>query len=163
MSNKVIETDKSFFKKNRTVLLVVGLVGLLLLLAIMIEGNEKPSSGSIEYSSLSTEVKAWYDETKSEEFVITVIGLSYCGFCEQYKPVLTQIANDNNIKLHWFNIDELSQADSNALQNTYELKQYTGSSPYTLITYGGEFIADEVGYMEKESVESFLKEAGVLK
>lgn len=151
----------SWWKRNRSTIIILGAVLLLVLMSMLIEGNEK--SKEIDYSSLSADVQQWVEDTSSEQYVVTVIALSYCGYCEQYKPVITQIANDNGLKLYWFEIDTMSDEDANVLQTTYELEQYSGSSPYSLVTYGGEFVSDVVGYMEKADTETFLKGAGAIK
>ena len=44
---------------------------------------------------------------------------------------------------------------------TYELS-YEGSSPYTLVTKGGEVIGEHVeGYMDESQIESFLSDLGL--
>lgn len=155
------EKSKGFWKNNKGTIIIVGVIVLLVALTILIEGNEKPNN-EIDYSSVGTEVKAWYDDTQKDQNVVTVIALSYCGYCAKYKPIITALSTEKGFKLYWFEIDTMSEDDSSALQNTYDLEQYSGSSPYTVVTKNGAFVKDIVGYMEKSELVSFLESAGAL-
>lgn len=151
---------KDFLKNNKGLLIVLGIVALLVLMTILVEGNDEPKT-EIDYSTLGSDVSSWYSDTQSDKYVITVIALSYCHYCADYKPKITEIANRNNVSLYWFEIDTMSEEDAQALQSTYKLEQYTGSSPYTAIIKGGEFVTDTVGYMPEEDTITFLTGAGM--
>ena len=153
--------SKSFWKNNKSTIIIVGFIVLLLAVTFLIEGNEKKST-EVDYSSVGTEIKAWYDDTQKDQNVVTVIALSYCGYCANYKPIITALSSERGFKLYWFEIDTMSEEDSAALQNTYKLEQYSGSSPYTVVTKKGAFVKDVVGYMEKAELVSFLEGAGAL-
>ena len=112
--------------------------------------------------NISDDISSWVADSKTDQSVVAVIALSTCHYCAQYKPIITEIAEENSLKLYWFEIDTLNEADSSALTSTYSLTQYSGSSPYTFITKNGEFINDVVGYMPKEDTLTFLKDNGVI-
>lgn len=158
-------------KKNLGTIIILSIVGLLIIFSMLIKTGEQgensnETSGNIDPTALSEEVKEWYETTKKDEYVVTVIGLSYCGYCKQYKPVIEEITDDENIAFYYFDFDTLAEAsskDADALEHTYDLENYTGSSPYTFITKNGEFIGDTVGYMDKDETTSFLKSLKVIK
>ena len=160
--NAVIgESKGNFWKNNKGAFIIIGVIALLIVLTLLIEGNEKTEK-AFDYSTLGAEINTWYNDTQENQYVVTVIALSYCGYCAQYKPIITELATEEGLKLHWFEIDTMASGDAEALQYQYNLEKYTGSSPYTLITYNGEYVTDVVGYMEKEEITSFLENAGAL-
>lgn len=161
---KTVTIGKSkgnFWSNNKGLIIFLGILALLIALTFLIEGDETTKK-EIDYSTLGSDIQEWYTDTQSNNYTLTVIALSYCGYCAQYKPIITQIANDEGLKLYWFEMDTMSSEDANALQNTYTLEQYSGSSPYTAIIYGGKFVTDTVGYMDESSTNTFLKEAGAI-
>ena len=158
-------------KKNIGVIIVVVIVTLLCVFAMLTEAGKEDNNSSggnveINLDALSSDMLAWHEATQKDKYVVTVIALSYCGYCKEYKPVIQEITDDENIPFYYFDIDTLNETapeDANALQYAYDLENYTGSSPYTFITKNGEFIGDRVGAMDKETTISFLNSLGVVK
>ena len=64
--------SKSFWKNNKSTIIIVGFIVLLLAVTFLIEGNEKKST-EVDYSSVGTEIKAWYDDTQKDQNVVTVL------------------------------------------------------------------------------------------
>ncbi len=138
-------------KKTIVIVLLLGLLILFMALIDVKEGNKKAT------------MDEWVEVTKEDKYVITVISLSYCDFCANYKPIIEQIAEENDIKLFWFNIDKMKETDSSILVTTYKFNEhgYEGASPYTAITKNAQFVADKVGGMSSDDLKLFLKENGI--
>lgn len=133
-------------------------LGLTLL--IDVKGNDIEIVES-SYQIYNADINEWVEATKSEDTVITVIGLTYCQYCQKYNPIINKIAEDKEYKLYWFDADNYDEESLNTLTSTYEIS-YEGSSPYTLVTKGGEVIGEHVeGYMDENDTKSFLSNLGL--
>ncbi len=145
---------KKFWDKYKVLIIIVLAVLAFVALSFLSE-NKEPAQ-------VSENITTWKEIINSDEYVITVIGLTYCPACKSYHPIISDIAEEYSLPLYWFDIDEMSNDDSSQLTNTYNFSQYTGSSPYTVITSGGEVIDEVVGAMDEEETLEFLRTNGVI-
>lgn len=146
---------KKFFNKNwKTILLVVLVASFALLVMFNEDKGVKESS---------EQVVAWSTDTSQEEPVVTVLASSTCGYCAQYEPVIEALAEENDFKLYWFELDQLNDTDTQTLISTYELEEFDGSVPYTFITEDNQFVTHTIGAMDKANTELLLKNNGVIK
>lgn len=147
-------------KDNSKKWVLIGVLAAVLLLVcvVTIKDVQKDNTNN----NVSSNMTEWVSETKEDKYVVTVIGLTYCQYCKNYNPVISGLAKEYDFKLYWFDIDAMSEEDSNILTTTYDLQQYTGSSPYTVITKNGEFVADNVGGMSESETKTFLQDNGVI-
>lgn len=100
----------------------------------------------------------WYNDiNKENEKVITVFTLSYCHWCESFKPIIEEISKEYNIKLYTFDMDTINEKDKNVLLSTVDIEGYEGSSPYTFVVSNKEYLGSKVGYMSKDQTIEFLK------
>ena len=141
-------------KDNSKKWVLIGALAVVLLLVciVTIKDVQKDNTNNNVSSNM----------TKEDKYVVTVIGLTYCDHCKNYNPVISGLAKEYDFKLYWFDIDAMSEEDSNTLTTTYDLQQYTGASPYTVITKNGEFVADYVGEMPESETKTFLQDNGVI-
>lgn len=153
--------NKKEYAKNAGVgALVATCIWAFLGLTLLIDTKGKDKVESTDYQIYNADINEWIEATKSDEPVITVIGLTYCQFCKKYNPVINKIAKEKGIKLYWFDADNYGEDNFSTLTSTYELS-YEGSSPYTLVTKNGEVVGEHVeGYMEENETNSFLSELG---
>ena len=141
-------------KKNKVPLLIgISIVVLFILLGVLINLG---SSEDIE----SKTTDRWVQETK-EGKVVTVVGLTTCSHCQAYKPNIISLAKKKGFNLYFFELDTLSEEDRKIVMDTYSL-DYEGSVPYTFIMDKGSFISSKTGYSSMTSIESFLKDNGIL-
>ncbi len=138
-------------------------------LSFLIDYKEPtPSNGGsntikeVDTKGTTDEMLAWYSDVSNGDEVITIIALSYCSYCKAYKPIITQIAEDEDIALYWFEIDTLSDEDQAVLTGAFDLEKYEGSSPYTFVVKDRAFLGDTVGYMEEENTREFLTSINAL-
>lgn len=153
---------KKFWKKNQGTIIVVGIVILLLSFTLLNKENKQDPTTEIDWSTVSEEVQNWYLATQEDQYVVTVIASSTCPHCSAYHPVITEVSNEEEIKLFFFEVDTLSQDDQNALHNAYVLENNEGYVPYTFITNNGAFVTDHTGGMEKEDLVNYFKENHVI-
>lgn len=118
---------------------------------------------SIKESINDIELYNWYSDITNGYDVVTVIALSNCPYCKDFKPIIESIAEENNFKLYIFDIDTLSENDQDVLKNTVKLIDYIGSSPYTFVTSNGEFVDSLFGYHDKNDTLEFLTSTGIIK
>lgn len=142
-------------KKNKIPLLIgISIVVLFVLLGVLIKMD---SSNGIEGKSVSD----WIKDTKNEK-VVTVLGLTTCSHCQEYKPKIISLAKKNNINLYFFELDTLSEEDRKTVVETYTLDEYEGSVPFTFIIDKGVYKDSRTGFSNITSIENFLSENGVL-
>ena len=154
------KTKKEYAKNAGVGALVATCIWAFLGLTLLIDTKGKDKVESTDYQIYNADINEWVEATKSDEPVITVIGLTYCQFCKKYNPVINKIAKEKGIKLYWFDADNYGEDNFSTLTYTYELS-YEGSSPYTLVTKNGEVVGEHVeGYMEENETNSFLSELG---
>lgn len=156
------KTKKEYAKNAGVGALVATCIWAFLGLTLLIDTKGKEEVvESTDYQIYNADINEWVEATKSDEPVITVIGLTYCQFCKKYNPVINKIAKEKGIKLYWFDADNYDEDSFSTLTSTYELS-YVGSSPYTLVTKNGEVVGEHVeGYMEESETNSFLSELGL--
>ena len=130
---------KKFITKHIPLIVIFVFILLFVLLAVL----SKDESFKME----SEEIKTWYQDTKKDEYVITVLAQTTCSHCHNLQPIMEEVQNENGFKLHWINIDTLSDVDENAVTNIYKLDGFEGT-PHTFVTKNGTLIKEKSGEME---------------
>ena len=154
---------KKFWKNNKGLIIGIGAVILLVLFTILQDNSKEEKVIEIDESLLSAEMSDWLNSTREDKYVVTVIGMTTCPHCQNYKPVITSVSDNENLNLYFFEADTITNAeDNNALENAYELENYEGSVPYTFVTKNGEFVCDTVGGMDEKGTNDFLRSCGVI-
>ena len=148
--------------ENRTNLLTGTIVGtgiwVFIALSFLITVNGTGPSQEKEYS-----VADWIVETKKSEPVVTVIGMTSCGHCQAYKPVIEKLAEEEGFKLYFFETDALSQEDSEIVETEYEFETFENLVPFTFIVKEGKVIAENTGFGGEAEIVKFLLNNGVIK
>lgn len=123
--------------------------------------NEEKSEVNLDEVDLSTNVQNWLKDTKSNEYIVTVLAQTWCSHCNNYKPVVEALQSEYNFKLYWFDMDELPTIDSNTIKNTYELNHYSGT-PYTFVIKNGKFVSFNSGERNYEDTLNYLIASNVI-
>lgn len=148
--------------ENRTNLLTGTIIGtgiwVFIALSFLISVNGTGPSQEKEYS-----VADWIVETKKSEPVVTVIGMTSCGHCQAYKPVIERLAEEEGFKLYFFETDALSQEDSEIVETKYEFETFENLVPFTFIVKEGKVIAENTGFGGETEIVKFLLNNGVIK
>ena len=103
-------------KKAITIIVIAAFTVLFIGLSFLIDtSGSKPSKNTSDVPSAYD----WLAETqKKDESVITVLALTTCQYCQAYKPIITKIANDYNLKLFFYEVDSLSSTESEILTSS---------------------------------------------
>ena len=107
-------------------------------------------------------VDDWHSDVNKGNVVVTVLGASYCSHCQEYKPVIRKLANKYKFNMYFFELDTLEE-DREKLENSFELPDFEGYVPYTVIFKDGKPIASTTGFVDKSATIKFLKENGIIK
>ncbi len=144
---------KKIFEKYKGIIIVALAVLVFVLLSVLIESSRKSE----------TKLDDFKENFAKDEYAVTVIALTYCSHCHNFRPIIKNISKEYKLPLYWFDIDALSKDDSDYLYETFEPYGYSGSSPYIAISNKGKVIDTHTGEMDKEMTLTFLKEAGAIK
>ena len=88
---------------------------------------------------------------------IVIIERTGCSYCQQYMPLVEEVANEKKIAITYLNTDNLSEEDMNKLSTTNKyLKRNEWGTPTTLFMLGDRILDSIGGYVEKSSIESFI-------
>lgn len=91
-----------------------------------------------------------------EEKTVVYIGSETCSWCKRFKPILEEIAKENNLKIVYINVANLSRSEKNELITASE-NHFTGGTPTTLVMEKGKVLDSLGGYVEKDKAIEFFK------
>lgn len=139
----------NFFERNKGLLIGVGIALLLLLITVL--------------RGLNTEkvLVEWVEDTSSNNPVVTVIASTTCPNCTNLKPIITELSEEYDFKLYFYESEELTADEVTVLHNTYDIN-YEGYVPYVFVTKNGKVVKDTTGFMDKDASIDFLKSANVI-
>ena len=88
---------------------------------------------------------------------IVIIERTGCSYCQQYMPLVEEVANEKKIAITYLNTDNVSEEDMNKLSTTNKyLKRNEWGTPTTLFMLGDRILDSIGGYVEKSSIEAFI-------
>ncbi len=155
---------------KKTDIILVGAVILVVVIAILSTRGTQ-ALPEIEYPlALSGEVglheitySEYEDMINKEEAFVVVIERTTCGYCQQYMPIMEEVANEKKIAVTYINTDNITEAEFNKLSTSNKyLKNNEWGTPTTLFMLGDRVIDSIGGYVGKESIEAFFKDRVVL-
>ena len=164
---KVKKEKKKFelTSKQRDIILVL-LVVVVLMIALILTGEKKPElnielpialSGEAGFTEITY---SEYDEKLNTEapFVVVLVR-DGCDWCTEYKPILTEVADEYSLPIYYINLSNLTSEESSALSksNSYLKKEQWGT-PTTLFIYGNTVVDSIGGYVDKDTFVEFAKE-----
>lgn len=143
------------------------LIGVVLLIIVIAAFSSK---GNVELEeikyplTLSGEAglhQITYDEytekVENKDAFIVIIERAGCSFCIQYMPIVSEVAEEKQIPIYYIDTDTLTSTEFNLLSSTNSyLKKNNWGTPTTLFMLGDRVLDSIGGYVEKESVLSFL-------
>jgi predicted bacteriocin transport accessory protein len=103
------------------------------------------------------------DMVKNGDAFVVVIERTTCGYCQQYMPIMEEVAKEQKIAVTYINTDNITQEELNELstKNKY-LKKNQWGTPTTLFMLGDRIVDSISGYVGKESIEAFFKDRVVV-
>ena len=94
---------------------------------------------------------------------VVIIERTGCSYCQQYMPIMEEVANEKKIAVTYINTDNVTSEDMEELSSTNKyLKKNQWGTPTTLFMLGDRIVDSISGYVEKDSIEEFFKDRVVL-
>ncbi len=153
---------ENFFKKYGTFLVIAALLIIFVIVAVATKDTDTGSKNE-ETVFVSMGVSEWQEAVKGEDVMVTTLAQTTCSWCNQFKPVIQKVAEDNNVEVVWIDVDTIaSEEEKNSLFGTFEQLQSFGT-PYTIITQNGEIKGEISGYVDEAELINTFKEYGVIK
>ena len=113
------KSKKDSAKNVGTGALISACIWAFLGLSLLIDTKGADKKEEISYQIYNADINKWIEDTKSDQPIITVIGLTYCQYCKQYNPIINQIAQSKEYKLYWFDADNYDAESFETLRSTY--------------------------------------------
>ena len=144
--------------------ILIGVV-ILIIVAAMFSSKGTIAEEEVDYpltlageSGLHQMTYSQYEEkVENGEPFIVVIERAGCGYCVQYMPIVEDVANEKKIPIYYIDTDTLSSDEFNELSTTNNyLKRNEWGTPTTLFMLGDRVLDSIGGYVEKDTVLSFL-------
>lgn len=151
---------------KKTDFILVGVVILVVVVAIL-SSRGTEALPEIEYPlTLSGEVglheitySEYEDMVNDGKAFAIVIERTTCGYCQQYMPIMEEVAKEQKIAVTYINTDNLTEEEFNKLSTTNKyLKNHEWGTPTTLFMLGDRIVDSIGGYVGKESIEAFFKD-----
>lgn len=155
---------------KKTDFILIGLV-IVIIIAGIFSSKGTIEEEEIEFPlTLAGEVglhEITYTDYKSmvengDAFVV-IIERTGCSYCQQYMPIMEEVANEKKIAVTYINTDNITQEEMEELSSTNKyLKKNQWGTPTTLFMLGDRIVDSISGYVEKDSIEEFFKDRVVL-
>lgn len=115
-----------------------------------------------EFKQGSEEIVTTFNEIyESSEKEVVLFAAPYCKFCQKFKPVLTEIADENNFKFYYFDTSAVFDSEMQKIIDKIGLN--LNGIPHLAVIDSKKVIAEQSGNVSKEQTIEFLKEAGIIK
>lgn len=169
--HETIKKERKAFKltsKQKDLILVL-LVGVVLIMALILTGSKNKLDIelpiALEGTAGFTELTyAEYDEKLNTEapFLLVIVN-DGCGYCDAYKPIVEEVANEYNLPINYINLAHLSVEERQQLATSAVwLKKNQWGTPTTLFFYGDTVVDSITQYVEKDKLVAFVKENFVI-
>lgn len=108
-----------------------------------------------------------YDEYKkmvdNGDAFIVIIERTGCSYCQQYMPIVEEVAKEKKVSITYIDTDTLSEDEFEELSTTNKyLKKNNWGTPTTLFMLGDRIVDSISGYVEKDTVLEFIKDRVVV-
>lgn len=163
-------TDVVIDKKqnNKIVKTVLVIVGLLVLCGLVFWASlKRDAKGNQNYVEEIT-IEDYFSLRAGQEKELILLASPTCSWCQRYRPVINKVSSDYGVKVNYLNTGALSELDYNRV---YESSQAIIASsgngviptPTTLLVQNGEEVDHIAGYVDYDSLVSFLEKNGLIR
>ena len=141
---------------NETKKIIIILVAILVVAGVTV--GVAVSSASAKEKNLDSTIELIEDENMH----ILFLGRPTCTYCEQFEPVITALSEDYDFKYDYVNTDNLTSKGLSTLLAKLNIDEDNFGTPYLSITKNGKVIAEQSGYVDRETLFDFLQENEVI-
>lgn len=154
--------------KQRDLILIL-LAAVLLVMALVLTGSKNkldielpvalegtPGFNEVTYTE--------YEEKLNTEapFLLIIVN-DGCGYCDMYKPIVEEVANEYSLPINYVNLAHLSAEEREAFSTSNSwLKRNQWGTPTTLFMYGNDVVDTIEQYVDKDTFVEFVKENFVI-
>lgn len=153
---------KEFWAKNKVWLILV-LIVLILVISVIVS-ETKTKSFDEEFTKLLEEYSEKFNGKGTN---IAFIMRDSCSWCEQFSPIVEEVAEEYNLDIYKVNIESFYQNESKYNEflkiHEYLSDVWSGGTPAIVVLKDGKVVKDKSGYQEKDAFVEFLQEAKVIK
>lgn len=97
------------------------------------------------------------EKVENGDAFIVIIERTGCSYCTMYMPIVEEVAKEQKIPVYYIDTANLTEVELNNLSNNNSyLKRNQWGTPTTLFMLGNRVLDAIGGYVEKDSVLSFL-------
>lgn len=168
--------EKDFVDKEKTsrnkikILKIVGIIiGLFALCGLVFFASTQREGKELVHYVKDITAQEYFDLQKGEEKSVILLASPGCGWCQKYRPILTQISSEYELPIYYLNTGELGDDYLTVRSSSPTLsKQYDTygnpviSTPTTLLVQNGKEIDSIEGYVNADVVVDFLTTNGVI-
>lgn len=113
-----------------------------------------------------------FSELDDSNPVSLTLGREGCSWCNRMKPILTNIAKDENIPLYYMDVSNLDKDHNYEIptkcadyknQTLLDDKGFTFGTPLHLTISNGKITDCYSGYADQKTFTNYLKRAGIVK
>ena len=155
---------------KKTDFILIGVVLVLVIVGIVsskgteaLEDIEFPLTLSGEVGLHEITYSEYEEKVNNGDAFVVVIERTTCGYCQQYMPLMEEVANEQKIAVTYINTDNITEEEFEELSTTNKyLKKNQWGTPTTLFMLGDRIVDSIGGYVDKASIEAFLKDRVVV-
>lgn len=155
---------------KKTDFILIGVVLILIIVGIVsskgtesLEEIEFPLQLSGEVGLHEITYSEYEEKVNNGDAFVVVIERTTCGYCQQYMPLMEEVANEQKIAVTYINTDNITEDEFQKLSTTNKyLKKNQWGTPTTLFMLGDRIVDSIGGYVDKASIEAFFKDRVVV-
>ena len=117
--------------KKYIIITVVVVVAFILLLTL----GKKDSTNNAKYGLVYTTMNTVDKKLNNKDDFVLVLSQDGCSHCEDYLPVVKEVADEYKIAIYDLNLTKLSQSDQNSLLTSFK---NINSTPTTIFIKDGK-------------------------
>ena len=98
--------------------------------------------------------KTWLEDISNKK-VITIFCLTTSKKCTELNSNINQI---KNTKVYFLYLDEITDEEKNVYKNKYDLKDYTGYTPYLILSDKNKLLKTDTDLYKIDDINKFINE-----
>lgn len=178
MKKKVQDTKKGL---SKDIIILLSATAIIIIIGIIVSltgkdsnnnnvidnGNNNQNENTTEDENVfnDVDVDQLADIFKGDELSIVYIARPDCSHCQDFKPILTEVTKEYNLKINYININTLDTQEKQTKYTSIHGYLVSGgfSTPTLLIVKGGAIYDVNSGYVERDVLINFFIRNGFIK
>jgi len=147
-------------KSNPIVIIIIALsafIFIVLTVLVLLRGNKIEKNSNLYLINITT--KEFYEHYNSGEKFVLLLGRPGCSHCVAFKPIVTRVANEKELKVYYLNTDTILSEDD--WYFIWELVEQDGT-PTLAVIQNKALVDSRSGEMTRDDLIYWFTEVGVL-